>query len=189
MGDRANRIDAIDPREGVRVARVHKNCRACVRVAADLGFAVKNRRASGIETYYLSNTNDRATIRLARMENHLAYMTGVRPASADVSYIVSDMIQRYKVGESQRFARLIQRALVEQARVQHSSVRNLGVKPGPFAVLVGAGMPAVLVEISFLSNREEGKRLEDEHYREALAEGIWKGITQFGLARHIASTL
>jgi N-acetylmuramoyl-L-alanine amidase len=151
--------------------------------------ASRNHKASGIETYYLSNTNDRATIRLARMENHLAYMAGVRPESSDVSYIVSDMIQRYKVGESRHFARLIQRSLVERTRVRHPSVSDLGVKPGPFAVLVGAGMPAVLVEVSFLSNSEEGKRLEDESYREALVEGIWKGITQFGLASRIASTL
>lgn len=142
--------------------------------------ASRNRSASGIETYYLSNTEDRATVRLARMENQLAHMTGRHSGPSDVSWIVSDMIQSFKVEESFAFAKGVQRALLGQARRVHPMVRDLGVKPGPFYVLVGAGMPAILAELSFLSHPEEGRRLLDESYQEALSEGLLRGIRQFG---------
>jgi N-acetylmuramoyl-L-alanine amidase len=152
--------------------------------------ASRNRAASGIETYYLSNTNDRATIRLARMENHLGYMAGGRrPSASDVSYIVSDMIQSYKIGESMQLAEEIQSAVVAQAALRHPPARDLGVKPGPFAVLVGSGMPAVLTEISFLTHPEEGRRLADAAYLDAVAEGLLRGIRAFAKSSQIATTL
>jgi len=151
--------------------------------------ASRNPLASGIETYYLSNSNDRATIRLARMENHLAYMTGTRRAASDVSYIVSDMIQSYKVTESRRFAQVVQELLVAEARTHHPRVSDLGVKPGPFAVLVGAAMPAILVEVSFLSNADEARRLEQREYQERLVEGLLGGIKEFAEESRVASNL
>ena len=151
--------------------------------------ASPNPSASGIETYYLSNTNDRATIRLAQMENHLAHMTG-RPAQPpDISWILSDMIQKYKVGDSLTLAERIQQGLVNTVRRRHRDARDLGVKPGPFYVLVGVGMPAVLVELSFLTHGAEAVRLADPDYQAALADGLLSGIRRFVEYEWMASTL
>ena len=151
--------------------------------------ASHNKTASGIETYYLSNSNDRATIRLAKMENHLAHMTGGSPSASDVSWIVSDMIQSYKIEESLKLAQGIQTALVDEASQGGDGVNDLGVKPGPFYVLVGAGMPAVLAEISFLTHQREGRRLATRSYQERLAEGLLRGIDEFVDNVSVATTL
>ena len=146
--------------------------------------------AAGIETYYLSNSDNRATIRLAKMENNLTYMTGRAPRRADVSWIVSDMIQSYKIQESLLLARRIQSAVVDEAtRQRGGEVRDLGVKPGPFYVLVGAGMPAVLVEVSFLTQARECRALGRPAYRAALAEGLLRGIVEFEDNAAAAATL
>jgi N-acetylmuramoyl-L-alanine amidase len=63
--------------------------------------------------------------------------------------------------------------------VRHRDVVNLGVKRGPFYVLVGAYMPCVLVETSFLNHRVEGRRLADPKYRSELARGLYAGIVRF----------
>lgn len=145
--------------------------------------------ASGIETYYLSNSDDRATLRLARMENQLSHMTRHAARDQDVSLILSDMIQNYKVAESLQLAERIQTALMGRARVYYGEVRDLGFKPGPFYVLVGAGMPAVLAEVSFVSNRQEEARLARPEYRRRLAEGLAAGIRDFVNRMDKAATL
>ena len=144
--------------------------------------------ASGIETYYLSNSGDRATIRLAQMENQLAHMTGMRTADSDVSWIVSDMIQSYKVEESSRLANVLQSDLIGAARKGEPGVRDLGAKPGPFYVLVGAGMPAVLVEVGFVTHADEGRRIAADDYQGALTDGLVYGIGRF-VDSEIARTL
>jgi N-acetylmuramoyl-L-alanine amidase len=145
--------------------------------------------ASGVETYYLSNSDDRATIRLAQMENHLGHMTGHGGRGDDVSFILSDLIQKYKVEESRRLAQRLQSALVAAVRRAHPEVRDLGVKPGPFYVLVGVSMPAVLVELSFLTHRREGMLLGTAEYQQALADGLLSGVTNFVDNEWVASTL
>ncbi len=138
--------------------------------------ASPNPSLSGIETYYLNNTNDRATIRLAEMENGLRDMTGRSRQERDVSLILSDLIQSYKIEESVTVAEHLQKALVAHLAGQGRAVNDLGVKQGPFYVLVGAGMPCVLVEVSFLTHPEEGARLAHRAYQAAIAEGLLRGI-------------
>jgi N-acetylmuramoyl-L-alanine amidase len=139
--------------------------------------ASENADLQGVETYYLNNTNDRATIRLASLEN------GVRPSGnpryEGLSYLLSDLIQSGKEEESIALASHLQAALVTRAKEQYPAVRNLGVKKGPFYVLVGAHMPCVLVETAFLSHHVEGKYLSAPQYQEALAEGLFLGISRF----------
>ncbi len=138
-------------------------------------------RARGVETYYLKNTDDRATLRLARLEN------GVNPLmkggdvseDADLPYILSDMVQGYKEGDSVLLARHIQRELVRRLGTRYKSVKDLGVKQGPFYVLDGTYMPSVLVETAFVSNPEEALRLRSSSYRENIAEGIYRGIAGY----------
>jgi N-acetylmuramoyl-L-alanine amidase len=150
--------------------------------------ASRNRRLRGVETYYLNNTNDRATIRLAAMENG----EGAAPAPsgrADLRYILSDLVQVGKMEESVALARAVQRNVVARLRTRHTDVTDLGVKRGPFYVLVGAHMPCVLVETSFLTHPAEGRRLATDGYQELVAEGLYAGIARFLADARRARTL
>lgn len=135
-------------------------------------------RLSGIETYYLDNTVDQATLRLASMENGLDML---KPAEGgtDLRYILSDLVQGGKMEESALLAQAIQNGVVRNLRTKWTDVIDLGVKRGPFYVLVGAYMPCVLVETSFLSHPVEGRRMADPDYRAAVAEGVYAGVARF----------
>jgi N-acetylmuramoyl-L-alanine amidase len=139
--------------------------------------ASRNREAAGIETFYLNNTNDRATIRLAAMENGLAYVPQAR--GSRLRYILSDLLQVGKIEESVRLARTVQRTLVGHLAHRYADVADLGVKQGPFYVLVGAHMPCVLVEVSFLTHPVEGRRLASTAYQAAVAEGLYAGVAAY----------
>ncbi|MFI5397494.1 MAG: N-acetylmuramoyl-L-alanine amidase [Candidatus Binatia bacterium] len=151
--------------------------------------ASPNPYLSGVETYYLNNTNDRATIRLAKMENGLTRVAGQGKRDVDTALILSDLIQSYKVQESVVLAEDIQRALVAALDVGGKPVSDLGVKRGPFFVLVGAGMPCVLAEVSFLTNPREGGRLAQSAYQDTIAEGLLRGIQRFVDNMHVAENL
>jgi len=135
---------------------------------------------SGIEVYYLNNTTDRATIRLARMENAGApatYGAGIGP---NLNYILTDLRQQYKANEAASLAHMIDaQAVATLDAGLGTNVNALGAKMGPFYVLVGAHMPAVLVETGFLSNAGEAQRLASASYQEVLADGIATAITHY----------
>jgi N-acetylmuramoyl-L-alanine amidase len=139
----------------------------------------------GIETYTLNNSNDRATIRLAKMENGPA----VRVGRGDLSFILSDMVQSGKEEESNALAERLHSRVLARLRSRYTDVHNLGVKKGPFYVLVGAYMPCVLIETSFLSHPVEGKRLGSTAYQHDIAEGLYLGITDFLSDARLAKTL
>jgi len=142
--------------------------------------AAKNKRSHGIETYYLKNSNDRATLRLANLENGVDMLIGGDVSTdADLSYILSDIIQGQKEADSIRAARHIQDALIGEVKPHYTEVDDLGVKQGPFLVLDGTYMAAVLVETGFVSNASEAKRLTAATYRDALAEGMFEGIQRY----------
>jgi N-acetylmuramoyl-L-alanine amidase len=142
--------------------------------------ASSNPELQGVETYYLNNTDDRATIRLATLEN------GLRPERnnseserAGLSFLLSDLIQSGKEEESIALAHHLQEAVVTRARQRYPTIHSLGVKKGPFYVLVGAHMPCVLVETAFITHPVEGKYLISSEYQDALAEGLFLGIARF----------
>lgn len=134
---------------------------------------------AGIETYYLNNTTDRATIRLAQMENGVAGGYGA-PGEPNLNYILTDLRQQDKANESASLARMIE---AETAAYIGASmglrVNELGAKQGPFYVLVGALMPSVLVECGFLSNPGEARLLELPQYQQGLAEGIARAVEHY----------
>ena len=139
----------------------------------------------GIETYTLNNSNDRATIRLAKMENG----PSVRVGRGDLSFILSDMVQSGKEEESNALAERLHSRVLARLRSRYTDIHNLGVKKGPFYVLVGAYMPCVLVETSFLSHPVEGKRLGTAPYQNEIAEGLYLGILDFLGDARLAKTL
>lgn len=141
-----------------------------------------NPETTGIEVYYLNNTTDRATIRLARMEN--ASATGASAVrDSNLNYILADLRQNYKATEAASLARMIDTQTVADLDAQMGlEVNPLGAKMGPFYVLVGAHMPAVLVECGFLSNAYEAQRLSSPQYEATLANGIATAVI-----RHLSS--
>lgn len=132
---------------------------------------------SGIETYYLNNTTDRATIRLARIENGGDYGAA---GQSNLNYILANLRQDYKAHESSSLARMIEaEAAASVDTTLGITVNALGAKMGPFYVLVGAEMPSVLVECGFLSNSREAQLLVQPGYQEALADGIALAIIHY----------
>lgn len=137
--------------------------------------ASETRKRHGVEVYYLDNTDDEASMKLAARENG-------RPASAadqDLSFIVSDVIQNAKMDESITLAHYTYEALLRRLQKSYSRVKGNGVMKAPFSVLVGAHMPAVLVEVSYIDEKEEGKRLGSKAYQDAIAEGIFLGLRRY----------
>ena len=134
---------------------------------------------TGIETYYLNNTTDRATIRLARMENGVAGGYSA-PGEPNLNYILTDLRQQYKANESASLARMIEAETVADIDASTGlKVNELGAKQGPFYVLVGALMPSVLVECGFLSNPGEAQLLQEPRYQQGLADGIARAIVHY----------
>jgi len=124
------------------------------------------------------------------MENGLDLLTAGRGrARSDLRYILSDLVQVGKMEESIALATAVQRGLVGHLAAQYPGVTDLGVKRGPFYVLVGAYMPCVLVETSFLTHPGEGRRLVARPYQEAVATGIFRGVERFLADARRARTL
>lgn len=133
--------------------------------------AIRDKRAYGIETYFLNLATDEDAIRVAAFEN----ATSTKNIS-DLQSILTDLMQNAKINESSRLAGNVQDFLTKNLKMHYKHVRSKGVKQAPFYVLLGAEMPAVLIETSFISNPRECKRLKSARYQERLCDGIIKGI-------------
>ncbi len=133
-----------------------------------------SRRVHGIETFYLNEASSKRALRLAARENKVTVAQ-----MSDLSKILHGIGQRWKVQESRQLARLVQRAMVARVRARWRGVKSLGVKRAPFYVLIGAWRPSILVEVGFVSNAREARRMRDRKYRQALAEGIARGMMRF----------
>ncbi len=132
--------------------------------------------AHGAETYFLSlQASDEGAARAAAIENESDPM----PSSDgdplyDLQLILWDLAQSHYLAESQRLASLVQEELN-----QALDLRNRGVKQAPFRVLLGAAMPAILVECGFLSNPEEEAKLLDPEYRAELVNALVRAILRY----------
>lgn len=133
-----------------------------------------NAEARGIETYFLNLASDEGAMRVAAREN----ATSTKNIS-DLQKILNDLMLNCKINESCRLAEYVQDCLVSGLTKRYEQVNNLGVKQAPFFVLIGAQMPSVLVEISFLSHPQEADRLKDEEYLNDIAEHLADGIQKY----------
>ncbi len=136
--------------------------------------AHRNRKFRGVETFYLDLTNDRYSIKLAARENATSEKT-----ISDLQFILADLALKSHVDDSIALGRSIQKALVGTLRRKYKKVKDHHIKPALFYVLIGARMPSVLVETSFISNPMEEKRLKSKQYRQRVAEGIHTGVKNF----------
>lgn len=147
--------------------------------------AARNKRLAGIETYILNLATDEQAIAVAAREN----ATSEKNIS-DLEYILTDLMKHAKIEESTRLADVVHSSFVKGMKKQYSRINDLGVKRAPFYVLLGARMPSILIETSFLSNKKECKRLMTDGYQSALANNIAIGIEKYVKAtnpRHLSS--
>ncbi|NNF99298.1 MAG: N-acetylmuramoyl-L-alanine amidase [Desulfobacteraceae bacterium] len=136
--------------------------------------AAKDKRAYGIETFFLNLATDEDAILVAAREN----ATSTKNIS-DLESILNDLMQNAKINESSRLAGQVQHSLSRHLNGKFSKIKNKGVKQAPFYVLMGAQMPAILIETSFISNPRECKRLTSASYQDQLCEGIILGIKKY----------
>lgn len=132
----------------------------------------KNR--TGVETFYLNFSPDPAVNELAAKEN-ASSSKNIR----EMKSIVEKIIKNSKYEESKDLAEKIHHNLLGHLKNNFGSRDDLGVKGGPFWVLIGSEMPAILVEVSHLSNEKEEKALKTDIYREAVANGLFRGIMEY----------
>lgn len=130
--------------------------------------------ARGVETYYLNFTSSPEALEVAAREN----------AASDKSiHELQDLVKKIalkeKIEESREFASDVQQSLHSGLAVKTSGMRDRGVKKAPFVVLIGANMPSILAEISFLSNPGDEKRLKTPDYRQRIAESLYRGISRY----------
>jgi N-acetylmuramoyl-L-alanine amidase len=130
--------------------------------------------ARGIETYYLNLKGSAEAMEVAARENATA-QEGVH----DLQNLVMKITQTEKIDESREFATDIQDSLSKRIQKASRSVRNRGVRKAPFVVLIGAAMPSILTEISFLSNPADEKLLKQPEQRQKVAEGLYQGIASY----------
>lgn len=136
--------------------------------------ASPDKRAFGMETYILNLATDDEAIRVAAMEN----ATSAKNIS-DLDSILQDLMQNAKVNESGRLASYVQNGMNGRLKNKYKQIRNKGIKQAPFYVLLGAEMPSILVETSFISNPRECKRLTSARYQKLICQGIVDGIKRY----------
>jgi N-acetylmuramoyl-L-alanine amidase len=141
-----------------------------------------SRAIRGIETYYLGPTDDPLLTELAASENRGSGYT-LNTYRKLLEKIYTDARQ----DESRRLAQAVQDGLHGELRRVNPALANWGVRKAPFVVLVATEMPAILVEVSCLSNADEAKKLATEEYRKQIAAALFKGITSYAEAREGSS--
>jgi N-acetylmuramoyl-L-alanine amidase len=149
------------------------------REGADLFLSIHanastNRAARGVETYFLNLTTNPEAEMVAARENAASSLS-----MSQLPDIVKAIALNNKIQESRDFASMIQASLSSQLQKADRSVRNLGVKQAPFMVLLGATMPSVLAEISFITNRQDAAMLKTEKYRQRIAEALYAGVIRY----------
>ena len=149
------------------------------REGADLFLSIHanaspNAQARGIETYFLNFASNLSAAAVAARENAASGQ-----AMGALPDLVKTIALNNKLDESRDLARQVQHAMLERLRSSNKTIRDLGVKQAPFVVLIGAAMPSVLAEISFITNTQEGKLLKGNAYRQRIAEALFNAVRKY----------
>ena len=149
-----------------------KNGRLFISIHAN---SVEDRRASGFETYMIGTNKNAAAVRIAARENAVLDLEGANSTKlTDEDLITATMAQSGFAKQSEQFA-----ALVQEEMDKRLQSKNRGVKQAGFYVLMGASMPNVLIELGFISNPNEEKKLNSSSYRDMLATSIYYAILKY----------
>ena len=127
--------------------------------------------ARGVETYYLNFTSSHDALEVAARENAVS-----EKSIHELQDLVKKIALKEKIEESREFAADVQQSMWATAG---KGTRNRGVKKAPFIVLIGANMPSILAEISFLSNPRDEHKLEAPEYRQQIAESLYRGLAKY----------
>jgi N-acetylmuramoyl-L-alanine amidase len=130
--------------------------------------------ARGVETYYLNFTSSPEALEVAARENAVS-----EKSIYELQDLVKKIALKEKIEESREFAGDVQQSLHSGLAVKSPAIRDRGVKKAPFIVLIGANMPSILAEISFVSNPTDEHRLATSEYRERIAESLYRGIANY----------
>jgi N-acetylmuramoyl-L-alanine amidase len=130
--------------------------------------------ARGVETYYLNFTSSPEALDVAARENAVS-----EKSIYELQDLVKKIALKEKIEESREFAGDVQASLHSGLAVKSPAIRDRGVKKAPFIVLIGANMPSILAEISFVSNPTDEHRLATSDYRERIAESLYRGIARY----------
>ena len=130
--------------------------------------------ARGVETYYLNFTSSPEALEVAARENAVS-----EKSIYELQDLVKKIALKEKIEESREFAGDVQESLHSGLAAKSPAIRNRGVKKAPFIVLIGANMPSILAEISFVSNPTDEHRLQTSEYRQRIAESLYRGIAKY----------
>ncbi len=130
--------------------------------------------ARGVETYYLNFTSSRDALEVAARENAVS-----EKSIHELQDLVKKIALKEKIEESREFAIDVQDSLHSGLAAKAPAIRDRGVKKAPFIVLIGANMPSILAEISFISNPTDEKKLETADYRQKIAESLYRGVAKY----------
>ena len=130
--------------------------------------------ARGVETYYLNFTTSADALEVAARENAV---------SDESIHQLSDLVKKIalqdKINESREFAADVQQSMYAGLEEGNTGLKDRGVKKAPFVVLIGANMPSILAEISFLTNPNDAHQLRDGAYRQRIAESLYRGVARY----------
>jgi N-acetylmuramoyl-L-alanine amidase len=149
------------------------------RFGADLFLSIhanasRNTAARGLETYFLNFASNPEAEAVAAREN-----AGSSKTMSSLPEIVKAIALNNKLDESRDLASIVQSSMYENLRKVNRQTKNLGIKQAPFMVLVGATMPSVLAEISFMTNRQEAALLRSQKYRQDVAEALMNAVVRY----------
>ena len=169
-------LEVVLTRRTDRYVALEERTEIANRAAGDLFLSIhvnasRNTRAQGVETYVLNFASNPEAEAVAARENASSEWT-----MSSLNGILQAIALNSKLDESRGFAATVQNSLVRRLRSTHRQLKDLGVKQAPFVVLIGAEMPSVLVEASFISHQQEGRLLRTAGYRQKVAEALFDGI-------------
>jgi N-acetylmuramoyl-L-alanine amidase len=149
------------------------------REGADLFLSIhanasRNPKARGVETYFLNFASNPDAEAVAAREN-----SSSGRAMHSLPDIVRAIALNNKIDESRDFADMVQHSMVNRLSTRNKLLKDLGVKQAPFVVLIGAAMPSVLAEISFVTNKPEGQLLKSATYRQQIAEALLDAVVRY----------
>jgi N-acetylmuramoyl-L-alanine amidase len=130
--------------------------------------------ARGVETYYLNFTSSPEALEVAARENAVS-----EKSIHELQDLVKKIALKDKIDESREFAGDVQESLYGGLSLNNAGIRNRGTKKAPFIVLIGANMPSILAEISFVSNPTDERKLETSEHRQRIAESLYRGVSKY----------
>jgi N-acetylmuramoyl-L-alanine amidase len=172
-------VDVILTRRSDEYVGLQERTAIANREGADLFLSIhvnasSNPRAGGVETYFLNFATTSTAAAVAAREN-----ASSGQSMAALSDFVKTIALHNKLDESRDFATFVQRAMIERLKGTYRGVKDLGVKQAPFVVLIGASMPSVLAEISFVTNAQEARLLRGTAYRQRIADALFNAIRKY----------